>query len=111
MEAISGKSSKSSGIPEREAIQYRQKRFAILYNKALATGEVKNFDQLKYRQVIYQPGDYLQVYNYDDEDSPFVCKLNRIIALPESKGELPFILVDWCLRKRDLPSKVTGKYL
>ena len=66
---------------------------------------IRLFAKIKYKQHIYEPGKYLQVYD-TSEENPYIVRLNKIIKLPEAYELLPIIEVEWFLKKDELPPTV-----
>jgi len=38
--------------------------------------------------------------------SPYVGKISKIIKIPDKLEKLPFIEIEWCLKKLDLPEEI-----
>ncbi len=43
------------------------------------------YDKIKYQQMIYEKGDWIEIYNMDDPKSSLVAKLTKIIRVPDTQ--------------------------
>jgi len=68
---------------------------------------------MKFKGVQYKLGDFLELWDISFNKSSIV-KLLKIVQVPPHLEKMPFILVEWCLRKYDLPVDVQyafGKHI
>lgn len=54
-------------------------------------------------------GDYVELHDAEGVH-PYVARLKRIVKLPPNIERMPFLQVEWCLNKGDLPKQIVDKF-
>lgn len=70
---------------------------------------LSDFTSIKFKEVTYRLGDHLELYDAEGVH-PYVAKLVRIVKVPANIERLPFLQVEWCLNKGDLPRPIVDAY-
>ena len=69
----------------------------------------RSYPELKHKGIEYKVGDFIQLYDVTLK-KPYVARLSKIVQVRPALEKLPFVEVEWCLRKGDLPEKIMKLY-
>ena len=97
-------------------LQSKQKRLQLFLNSAIREGSQKylqnnlrEYDCVKLKGITYSLGDFIELFDMTMKN-PYVVKLKRIVKVNDALEKLPFIEVEWCLKKDNLPQPILQKY-
>lgn len=70
---------------------------------------LSDYDTVKHKGVSYNIGDTVEIFS-TQINTTYVAKLKRIVKVPTSFEKLPFVEVQWYIKKNDLPKSLLDKY-
>ena len=91
----------------KELLLEDQKNLEAMCEKAEKDGCLQKFTKIKYKQVIYEIGDFIHLFDATNEN-PYVVRLNSILKIPQQESINAVLKVEWLMRKADLPAKFSA---